>query len=195
MQPWDGGRAGRAAFIRGVAAIGAGLAVGGAVAINREHGAVAAGVPGEGCGESLQGTIGTALVAEQLATTFYYTALTTTELMSDSQLGGSSTDPNHPGLPPNGNPGNVRFLQAALDAELKHANSLAEAGAHSTISRFYFPVGTFRPSCATGQICTLGTSDDTPSWGCSTAWRRPSSVPTWWRSATSSSSGTRNWRR
>lgn len=160
MQPWDGGRAGRAAFIRGVAAIGAGLAVGGATDAGRAYGSGSAGVPGAGCGESLQALISTALVAEQLATTFYYTALTTTELMSDSQLGGSSTDPNHPGLPPNGNPGNVRFLQAALDAELKHANSLIKAGARSTNSRFYFPVGTFRPSCATGQICTLGTSDD-----------------------------------
>lgn len=117
-------------------------------------------MPGEGCAESLQAIIGTALIAEQLATTFYYMALTTTELMSDSQLGGSSSDPNHPGLPPNGNPGNVRFLQAALDAELKHANSLIKAGARSTFTRFYFPRGAFSPTCATGQICTLGNSND-----------------------------------
>ena len=160
MQPWNGERAGRAAFIRVVGAIGSGIALGGATGARRGYGATVAGVLGTGCGDSLQALIGTALIAEQLATTFYYTALTTTELMSDSQLGGSSTDPNHPGLPPNGNPGNVRFLQAALDAELKHANSLIKAGAHSTISRFYFPAGTFSPTCATGQICTLGTSDD-----------------------------------
>ena len=156
-QPWDGGRAGRAAFIRGVATVGAGLAVGSAADAGRAYGS---GSARAGCGDSLQALIGTALVAEQFATTFYYTALTTGELMADSQLGGSSTDPNHPGLPPNGNSGKVRFLQAALDAELKHANSLTKAGAHSTISRFFFPAGTFSPTCATGQICTLGTSDD-----------------------------------
>jgi hypothetical protein len=103
------------------------------------------------------------LVAEQLASTFYYTVLTSRQMMSDSQLGGSSTDPNHPGLPPNGNPGNVRFLQAALDAEAKHAAVLLASGAVPKFTHFYFPATTFQPRCTPGQLCTLGSSSDPTS--------------------------------
>jgi hypothetical protein len=47
-------------------------------------------------------------------------------------------------LPPGGNPANVRILQAALDAEVKHAALLARAGAASPITHFYFPASTFQ---------------------------------------------------
>jgi Ferritin-like domain len=58
-------------------------------------------------------------------------------------LGGSSTNALDPGLPPNGNPSHVRYLQAALDAESKHAALLAQAGATSPYTQFYFPRTTF----------------------------------------------------
>src|SRR5205085_5923270 len=48
-----------------------------------------------------------------------------------------------PGWPQGGNPANVRVLQAALDAEVKHAAALARAGAASPITHFYFPASTF----------------------------------------------------
>src|SRR5882724_11311998 len=88
----------RADFIRCAVAAGAGVAMLG-------PGHAAAATSQAACSDSLATIINTALAAERLATTFYYTALTSKELMSDSQLGGSSIDPNHPGTPPNGTPG------------------------------------------------------------------------------------------
>lgn len=95
-------------------------------------------------GETVQSILNTALIAEQLAIAFYYTALTTPALMHDPRLGGSSADPNNPGLPPDGYPSNVRYLQAALDAEVKHAAALANAGATSPYRHVYFPATTFK---------------------------------------------------
>jgi hypothetical protein len=63
--------------------------------------------------------------------------------MGNRQLGGSSTNALDPGLPPNGNPPHVRCLQAALDAESKHAALLAQAGATTPHTQFYFPRATF----------------------------------------------------
>lgn len=83
------------------------------------------------------------LVREQIAVAFYYTALTTPAIMGSPHLAGGSADPNNPGLPPNGNPSNVRYLQAALDAEMKHAEALIKAGATARYARFYFPAATF----------------------------------------------------
>jgi hypothetical protein len=82
-------------------------------------------------------------MTERLATTFYYTGLTSAGVMGNRQLGGSSTNALNPGLPPNGNPSHVRALQAALDAESKHAALLAQAGATAPHTQFYFPRATF----------------------------------------------------
>jgi hypothetical protein len=96
------------------------------------------------CADTTGSILTTALTAERLAATLYYTALTTPAVLLNSRLGGGSANPNNPGLPPNGNPQNVRFLQAALDAEVKHAAILAAAGARSPYTRFYFPPTTFQ---------------------------------------------------
>src|ERR671932_2859782 len=93
---------------------------------------------------SVRSSLAYALVYERLAITLYYTALTTPAVMRDRRLAGVSGDPHNPGLPPGGNPANVRILQAALDAEVKHAAALAQAGAASPITRFYFPAATFQ---------------------------------------------------
>src|SRR5436305_15312045 len=92
---------------------------------------------------AVRSSLALALVYERLAITLYYTALTTPAVMRDRRLAGVSGDPHDPGLPPGGNPANVRILQAALDAEVKHAAALAQAGATSPITHFYFPTSTF----------------------------------------------------
>jgi hypothetical protein len=97
----------------------------------------------ETCPDTVPSILATLLLTERLATTFYYTALTSPGVMGDSRLGGSSTDALDPGLPPDGNPHHVRCLQAALDAESKHAAMLARAGATSPHTQFYFPRATF----------------------------------------------------
>jgi hypothetical protein len=96
------------------------------------------------CTDTVQSILNTALAAERIAATLYYTALTTPAVMRDRRLAGRSADPTNPGLPPGGSPQHVRFLQAALDAELQHAALLSAKGAQSPYSRFYFPPATFQ---------------------------------------------------
>jgi hypothetical protein len=104
----------------------------------RVQGAISAAAP-----DTVQEVVDTLLVAEQLMMTFYYTALTSPTVMHDHQLGGPSADPNNPGLPPGGMPRNVRFLQAALDAEVKHAAAARSAAATGGRPGFYFPATAF----------------------------------------------------
>ena len=99
---------------------------------------------GRAAATSVRSSLAFALVYERLAITLYYTALTTPAVMRDPRLAGRSGDPHDPGLPPGGNPANVRILQAALDAEVKHAATLAQLGAASPITHFYFPASTFQ---------------------------------------------------
>ncbi len=95
------------------------------------------------CAGSVQDIINTLLTLERLTTTFYYAGLTSPHVMHNRALGGPSADPNNPGLPPGGHPSSVRYLQAALDAEVKHAAALVSAGARSPYGHFYFPSRTF----------------------------------------------------
>jgi Ferritin-like domain len=108
--------------------------------------------PLAGCGESVQEIVNTALVAEQLATTFYYAGLTAPAVLRDRRLAGSSGDPN--AVAPDGNAVNVAFLQAALDQEQKHAQVLANAGATSPFRQFYFPATTFDRLGFTSEVGT-----------------------------------------
>lgn len=142
-------RSSRAAFLRNAAAAGAALTLWKGFDF-----ASGAGLTADAATDSVQTIISTALIAEQLATTFYYQGLTQKSVIGSMSLAGPSADPNNPGLPPGGNPGNVRYFQAALDAEIKHAAALAKAGAQSPFTQFYFPVSTFG---------SLGTSTDTGS--------------------------------
>ncbi len=86
-----------------------------------------------------------ALIAEDLATTFYYNGL----------VGGVIQDPNLAGpggsadqVSSSGNVGNVNYIQAALTEEISHANLLrsllgiSKAGS-DPVQTFYFPAGTF----------------------------------------------------
>lgn len=91
---------------------------------------VLGGVPAfAATGESTTEIINYALTAEQLATTFYYTALQ-----------------NASTLPMTNNQDNQPYVRAALDEENYHVQLLSNAGAISVAGnspQFYFPSGTF----------------------------------------------------
>jgi hypothetical protein len=86
-----------------------------------------------------------ALIAEDLATTFYYNGL----------VGGVIQDPNLAGpggsadnVTSTGDLGNVNYIQAALTEEISHANLLRGLlkipnSAADPVQTFYFPTGTF----------------------------------------------------
>ena len=86
-----------------------------------------------------------ALIAEDLATTFYYNGLIGT-VIQDPNLagsGGSATD-----VTSSGNAGNVNYVQAALTEEISHANLfrslLGISGPNADpVQTFYFPAGSF----------------------------------------------------
>ena len=138
MDHSDRDHSSRGTFLKGAVAAGVGAVLAGAnVTLAPETSAAGT------CPDTVPSILATLLLTERLAATFYYTALTSPGVMGNRQLGGSSTDALDPGLPPNGKPPYVRCLQAALDAESKHAALLAQAGATSPHTRFYFPRTTF----------------------------------------------------
>jgi hypothetical protein len=136
--------------VRGAAIAGVGLVLAG---MRRQDTARADDAVPENCTEDTATILRQALVAERLAASLYYHALTSPDLMHDHRLGGSSTDPLNPGYPPNGNPARVRALQAALSAEVQHAALLVRAGASSSRMQFSFPPTTF---AAVGTPSTEG---------------------------------------
>jgi Ferritin-like domain len=128
----------RGTFLKGAAAASIGAVLAGASTTLAPDASAVGPHP-----DTVSSILATLLLTERLATTFYYTALTSPGVMRNSRLGGSSTNALDPGLPPNGNPSYVRCLQAALDAESQHAGMLAQAGATSPHTQFYFPRATF----------------------------------------------------
>lgn len=94
------------------------------------------------CTESVQQIVNTALTAERLAMTFYYTGLTTRAIVATQALAGLAGNPN--AVSANGNPAHVTYLQAALDQEQQHARLLEDLGATSPAKAFHFPVTTFK---------------------------------------------------
>lgn len=86
-----------------------------------------------------------ALIAEDLATTFYYNGLIGTVIQDPNLAGPGGTATS---VTSAGNAGNVNYLQAALTQEIDHANlfrSLLGISAASAdpVQTFYFPAGTF----------------------------------------------------
>ena len=99
-----------------------------------------------------------ALIAEDLATTFYYNALVG-PVIQDPNLagkGGSATN-----VTASGNFGNVNYVQAALTEEISHANLLRSllglsGPSADPVQTFYFPAGTFDTLAAfTGLLDAL----------------------------------------
>lgn len=85
-----------------------------------------------------------AVVAEDLATTFYYNGLVGAVIMDPSLAGPGGTATSNTGNVPN-----VTYLRAALGQEISHANLLRTVGALGSTAAtdpyqtFYFPAGTF----------------------------------------------------
>jgi hypothetical protein len=124
----------RRQFVRG-AAVGTGVVLAGTgplTAVAAKHAT---------CGESVQDILTLAYTIERAATTFYYAGLTSTPVMTNRKLAGSSGNPN--AVSRNGSAANVANLQAALDQEQKHAQILAGLGATSPYRHFHFPAAAF----------------------------------------------------
>lgn len=86
-----------------------------------------------------------ALIAEDLATTFYYNGLIG-QVIQDPSLAGPGGSAN--AVSSSGNAGNVNYLQAALTQEISHANLFRSLLGGSDPSKdpiqtFYFPAGSF----------------------------------------------------
>ena len=86
-----------------------------------------------------------ALIAEDLATTFYFNGLTTPAVIGDPNLanGGTATNPGS-----NAALDDIGYLRAALEQEITHANLLRGLIGGSVFSgdpvqTFFFPEGTF----------------------------------------------------
>ncbi len=130
----------RRRFLGTMAGVGAGAALAG-LSARQSARATSATLDAVGCGESVQDILNAALVAERLATTFYYTGLTTRAITGDHRVAGYAANPN--AVSRNGDPANVAYLQAALDQENRHARILSDLGATAPYKEFYFPTSTF----------------------------------------------------
>jgi hypothetical protein len=102
-----------------------------------------------------------ALIAEDLATTFYYNGLIGPVIQDPALAGHNGTATRPSPNPRMSNPGNVNYLQAALSEEIEHATLLRSLinGASSTtdpVQTFYFPAGSFGTlSAFTGLLDAL----------------------------------------
>ncbi len=135
---------GRRALLKNAAFSGAGLA---------SLGLLASATKVSAAGTATQDTVAqivtAALVAEDLATTFYYNGLVG-PVIQDPSLAGSGGGISANGTPrvTNGNTGNVIYIQAALAEEYNHANFLRGLLGKSNPSTdpyttFYFNPSTF----------------------------------------------------
>jgi hypothetical protein len=96
-------------------------------------------------GDTAQEVFTAALIAEDLASTFYYNGLIGPVIM-DPNLAGPGGSANS--VTSAGNLGNVQYFQAALSEEIAHANllrALISKTSSSTdpVQTFYLPTGTF----------------------------------------------------
>jgi hypothetical protein len=96
-------------------------------------------------GDTAQQIFTAALIAEDLASTFYYNGLTGMVIMDPNlaATGGTAIK-----VASNGNEGNVEYVRAALSEEIMHADLLrsligGKNPANDPVQTFYFPTGTF----------------------------------------------------
>lgn len=96
-------------------------------------------------GDTAQEIFTAALIAEDLASTFYYNGLIGKVIMDPNLAGpgGSATN-----VTPAGNFGNVDYFRAALSEEIAHANLLRtligkKSSSTDPVQTFYLPTGTF----------------------------------------------------
>lgn len=96
-------------------------------------------------GDTAQQIFTAALIAEDLASTFYYNGLVGT-VITDPNLAGPSGSATN--VSSGGNLGNVEYFRAALSEEIAHANLLRSltggtASSGDPVQTFYLPTGTF----------------------------------------------------
>ncbi|NYF90578.1 ferritin-like domain-containing protein [Tunturiibacter empetritectus] len=109
-------------------------------------------------GDTAQEIFTAALIAEDLASTFYYNGLVGPVIMDPNLAGpgGSAND-----VTSAGNAGNVQYFQAALSEEIAHANLLRSligktSSTTDPVQTFYLPTGTFDTLAAfTGVLDAL----------------------------------------
>ncbi len=146
---------GRRSFFRGLGFAGLGAA---AIAVSGHLNPAKADFDSTAVADDPNSIFTAALIAEDLATTFYYNALVG-KVIQDPALAGPGGTAVAPAA--SGNAGNVNYLQAALTQEITHANlmrSLLNGTAPSAdpYQTFYFPAGTFDTLTAfTGMLDAL----------------------------------------
>jgi hypothetical protein len=96
-------------------------------------------------GDTAQEIFTAALIAEDLASTFYYNGLVRPVVM-DPNLAGPGGTATH--VEATGNLGNVEYFRAALSEEIQHADLLRSligktSSTTDPIQTFYLPTGTF----------------------------------------------------
>lgn len=133
----------RRAFVKKLGALGLG-SMGAAALAARAKGAVAE--VDNSSGDTAVQIFTAALIAEDLATTFYYNALTGT-VITDPNLAGTGGTATM--TAPNGNNGNVQYLQAALAEEIAHANLMrtligGTSAPGDPVQTFYLPANAFQ---------------------------------------------------
>lgn len=141
----------RRSFLTGATMFGLGAATSAIVGGCSSNGSMTTNVSAAASTDTATDILTAALIAESLAITTYYTALSTSAVITDSNLAGSGgTATNVSG---SGSAVNVAYLQGALLEEVSHAQLLrqllglptngsgdAAAGVPQT---FYYPTGTF----------------------------------------------------
>jgi Ferritin-like domain len=138
----------RAGGIAGMGAAATTLLAGGATAMLAQSlapGADASGVQDPITKDTPAQIFTAALIAEDLATTFYYNGLVG-PVIQDPNLAGPGGTATH--VTASGNFGNVDYLRAALSEEIAHADLfrtlLGISGpASDPVQTFYFPAGVF----------------------------------------------------
>lgn len=132
-----------------VAAVGLGAAgtaaCGGAALLPGIVTAAAIPTPDNTSHDTPQQIFTAALIAEDLATTFYYNGLIGTVIQDPNLAGpaGTATSPSNSGNVPN-----VGYLRGALSEEIAHANLLRQliggsGASNDPVQTFYFPTGSF----------------------------------------------------
>lgn len=130
----------RRAFVRGIGQLGLGASFVTLLGGSKAMAALSSGAQEDTANQIFQA----AVIAEDLATTFYYNGLTGPVIMSPDLAGpgGSATDGA-------GNVPNVDYLRAALNQEVEHANLLRTVGNFGAnykvdpVQKFYFDPKTF----------------------------------------------------
>jgi hypothetical protein len=131
--------------LAGLGAAGAGCAAAVAPPATSATQAARATTPAAGAplGDTPQMIFTAALIAEDLATTFYYNALAG-EVLHDPALAGPGGTPTEV----SGSRGNVGYLRGALSQEISHADLMRKligrtSAAGDPVQTFYFPDGSF----------------------------------------------------